>query len=251
MSENVSVSGTKTGSDFTVTGGGDPTVSSYTISDSTVTLTLSSAIAFGSTVTLAYAKNGTAANRITDTAGNELAAVSAQDVFGKKIFISAVADDDYISAAEDDSAVLITGTSTNLTTGTTITITIDDSDADTDADLTFTATTDSSGIWTTASTDLTAVRLVALDEGGLTITASATGADDGTRTVVYDRTAPTAPTALDLAADDDTGSSSTDNITDTTTDLTISGCAEADSDVEILKNGVSFTAPVQRHCGHR
>ena len=57
MSENVAVSGTKTGGDFTVTGGGAPTVSSYTISGSTVTLTLSTAITAGSTVTLAYAKN--------------------------------------------------------------------------------------------------------------------------------------------------------------------------------------------------
>ena len=54
MSENVSVSGTKTGSDFTVNVAGvsNPTVSSYTISGSTVTLTLNAIVANGSTVTL-------------------------------------------------------------------------------------------------------------------------------------------------------------------------------------------------------
>ena len=196
MSEDVTVLGTKTGGDFTVTGGGAPTVSSYTISNRTITLTLSSSIAFGSTVTLAYAKNSTAANRITDTAGNELAAVSSQSVSGKSVSISAVSTDDYINAAEDNSAILIAGSSTDLTTGTTITITIDDSDADTNADITFTDTTDSSGNWTTDSNDLTATRLAALDEGDLTITASASGAEDGIRTVVYDRTTPSKPTAL-------------------------------------------------------
>ena len=191
MSENVTVSGTKTSSDFTVTGGGAPTVSSYTISGSTVTLTVNSAITGGGTVTLAYAKNATAANRITDTAGNELAAVSSQNVANKSVSINAVSTDDYINATEDNSAVLIAGTSTGLANNTTVTITLDDADADTNADHTFTATTNSSGDWTTASTDLTAARIQALDEGAMTITASATGATSGTRTVIYDATAPT------------------------------------------------------------
>ena len=180
MSENVKVSGTKTGGDFTVTGGGAPTVSSYTISGGTVTLTLSAAIPFGSTVTLAYAKNSTAANRITDSAGNELAAISSQSVSGKSVAVSTVSTDDYINATEDNSAVLIAGTSTDLTTGTTITITIDDADADTNADHSFTATTNASGNWTTAATDLTAARVQALDEGAMTITASAPDAESGT-----------------------------------------------------------------------
>ena len=132
MSENVAVSGTKTGSDFTVTGGGAPTVSSYTISNRTVTLTLASALTTGATVTLAYAKNATAANRITDTAGNELAAVSSQTVSNKSVSISAVSDDDYINATDDNNAVLIAGTSVGLANNTTITITLDDADADTE-----------------------------------------------------------------------------------------------------------------------
>ena len=59
------------------------------------------------------------------------------------------------------------------------------------ADHTFTATTNSTGAWTTASTDLTAARIQALDEGAMIITASATDASSGTRTVTYDPTAPT------------------------------------------------------------
>ena len=191
MSESVSVSGTKTGGDFTVTGGGAPTVSSYTISNRTITLTLASALTTGATVTLAYAKNATAANRITDGAGNELAAVSSQNVLSRSVSISAVATDDYINATEDNSAVLIAGTSSGLANNTTVTITLDDADADTNADHTFTATTNSSGAWTTDSSDLTAARVQALDEGAMTITASATGAGSGVRTVTYDATAPT------------------------------------------------------------
>ena len=194
MSENVAVSGTKTGGDFTITGGGAPTVSSYTISGSTVTLTLSAAITGGGSVTLAYAKNATAANRITDTAGNELAAISSQSVVNKTISISAVSTDDYINATEDNSAVLIAGTSTGLANNTSITVTLDDADADSNADHTFTVATNSSGAWTTASTDLTAARVQALDEGEMTITASATGATSGTRTVTYDATVPTIST---------------------------------------------------------
>ena len=192
MSEQVAVSGTKTGGDFTITGGGAPTVSSYAISGSTVTLTLSAAITGGGSVTLAYAKNATAANRITDTAGNELGAVSSQSVTSKSISVSIVSTDDYINATEDNSAVLIAGTSSGLANNTTITITLDDADADTNADHTFTATTNSTGAWTTAATDLTAARVQALDEGEMTITASADGAGSGTRTVIYDATAPTA-----------------------------------------------------------
>ena len=137
-------------------------------------------------------RTATAANRIKDTAGNELAAVSSQSVTEKNVSVSAISTDDYINATEDNSAVLITGLSAGLTTGTTVTITIDDSDADLTADYSFTATTNSTGAWTTASGDLTSARLLAMDEGDLTITASATGAGSATRTVVYDRTLPSA-----------------------------------------------------------
>ena len=138
---------------------------------------------------------------------------------GKNVYISAVATDDYINAAEDDSAVLIAGTSTNLPNNTTVTITLDDADADTNADHTFTASTDSSGNWTTADTDLTAARVQALDEGEMTITASATGATSGTRTVVYDATAPTVTSA-------DTGYYTTSALSDG-----LSGTVKTDTDI--------------------
>ena len=191
MSEDVAVSGTKTGSDFTVTGGGAPTVSSYTISGSTVTLTLSAAIASGSTVTLAYAKNGTAANRITDIAGNELAAVTAQSVDEASVSVSAVSTDDYINDAEDENALIISGTSSGLASGTTVTVGVDGSGTDITGK---TGTTNASGAW---SVSLTSAEVKALDAStpdadgeDLTITATATGASSGTRTVSYDPTAP-------------------------------------------------------------
>ena len=62
--------------------------------------------------------------------------------------------------------------------------------------------------------------------------------------ITMDTANPAKPTSLDLASDDDTGSSNTDNITTTTDDLTITGCAEANSTVEILKDDTSFSTPV-------
>ena len=62
--------------------------------------------------------------------------------------------------------------------------------------------------------------------------------------ITVDTTTPSKPTSLDLASNDDTGSSNTDNITKTTDDLTITGCAEANSTVEIFKDDASFSTPV-------
>ena len=56
--------------------------------------------------------------------------------------------------------------------------------------------------------------------------------------------APASPTALDLAADDDTGVSNSDNVTRTTTGLSISGCAKADTTVTLLKDGAAFSPAV-------
>ena len=49
-----------------------------------------------------------------------------------------------------------------------------------------------------------------------------------------DTTAPSAPTGLDLAAADDTGASSTDNITKNTSALTISGSGENGATVTLF-----------------
>jgi hypothetical protein len=81
---------------------------------------------------------------------------------------------------------------------------------------------------------------VALAEGTHAITAKAidaagnVSAASTTLNIVVDATIPPAPTLLDLAADDDTGASSTDNVTDKTTGLTITGQAEAGVFVDIF-----------------
>lgn len=63
----------------------------------------------------------------------------------------------------------------------------------------------------------------------------------GEDTYILDHTEPAAPSGLDLAANDDTGSSSTDNITSQTTALTIKGTgAETGSLVTIKDNGTAI-----------
>ena len=71
-----------------------------------------------------------------------------------------------------------------------------------------------------------------------------TKADATTATWTRDKTGPAKPTGLTLDAADDTGLLATDGITKNTTGLTITGCAEEDSTVEILKNGASFSTKV-------
>lgn len=58
--------------------------------------------------------------------------------------------------------------------------------------------------------------------------------------ITVDNTAPAAPTALDLAADDDTGASNSDNVTGKTSGLTISGKAEAGTTVELFDGTTSL-----------
>ena len=53
-----------------------------------------------------------------------------------------------------------------------------------------------------------------------------------------------APTGLDLATADDTGISSTDNLTKNTSDLTITGCAKADGTVTLYKDGAAISGTV-------
>ena len=240
MSENVYAATSPDNGDFVITGGGAPSVSGISglqtaaaSADNSFTLTIASALT--GAATLAYTQNASATKRIKDVAGNATATASSISISGssiKAVSISAVSTDDYINATEDDSAILIAGTSIDLANNTTITITLDDADADTNADHTFTATTNSTGAWTTANTDLTAARIQALDEGAMTITASADGATDGTRTVVYDATAPTATVAsvsggyVDAAEDDSavsvytTGSEELSGVTYSITDGT-------------------------------
>jgi len=84
-----------------------------------------------------------------------------------------------------------------------------------------------------------------LPDGATSLTATAadqfgnTSAATAPLVVTVDTTAPEAPAGLNLAAEDDTGTANDDNITDQTENLTISGTAEVDSEVEIFVDGVS------------
>ncbi|WP_246682665.1 Ig-like domain-containing protein, partial [Mesorhizobium sp. B3-2-1] len=82
------------------------------------------------------------------------------------------------------------------------------------------------------------VRAIQTDIAGNAGAASTSHALD----ITVDTTAPAAPTGLDLAAADDTGSSSTDNITKNTSALTISGSGENGATVTLFddanNNGV-------------
>ena len=206
MSEPVYASTTPTATDFKVKSGvsGSETANAVTTitglptavgsADNSFDLTVTTAFGHDDSVKVYYTK-GT--NAVDDRADNELATLAEASALtataiGKVITVSAISTDDYINNAEDESAVLITGTSTGLASGTTITITVDDADAGNAANHTFTTTTNASGAWTTAATDLTSARIKAFTEGVMTIAASATGAIGGERTVVYDATAPTA-----------------------------------------------------------
>ena len=204
MSE--AVWGTADADDFTVinnAGASQATVTPTAIAQgasagaasATITLTVP-ATTWAGTVKAYYTKDST--KPIADAAGNELASITSANAVtlnNKTVTISDVSGDNYINGTEDDSAVLITGGSSDLTTGTSVTVAVDSADAGSAADHSFTVSTDSSGNWTTAATDLTVARLTAFAEGTITITASATGALSATKTVVYDRTAPTASLA--------------------------------------------------------
>ncbi|PZV35942.1 beta strand repeat-containing protein, partial [Mesorhizobium kowhaii] len=74
------------------------------------------------------------------------------------------------------------------------------------------------------------VRAIQTDVAGNASAASTSHALD----ITVDTTAPAAPTALDLAAVDDTGSLSTDNITKNTSALTISGSGENGATVTLF-----------------
>ncbi len=75
------------------------------------------------------------------------------------------------------------------------------------------------------------------DDAGNATTISAF--TDG-NTLAGDANGPAAPTSLDLAAGDDSGLDDTDNITNVTTDLTVSGTAEANATVRLLADDVNI-----------
>ena len=71
-----------------------------------------------------------------------------------------------------------------------------------------------------------------------------TKADATTATWTRDGTAPAKPTNLDLADADDSGLLDDDDLTKNTTDLTITGCAEADSTITLYESGVAIDGTV-------
>jgi hypothetical protein len=87
---------------------------------------------------------------------------------------------------------------------------------------------------------------VTLAAGARSITAKATdtagnvGAASAALAVTVDATPPAAPTGLDLAAADDSGSDSADNVTNQTSALTITGQAEANARVELFDGTTSL-----------
>lgn len=87
---------------------------------------------------------------------------------------------------------------------------------------------------------------VSLVSGANQITAVATdiAGNEGTAsnvfTVTVDNIPPSPVSMLDLAAEDDTGASNTDNITTKTTNLTISGVAEAGSLVQLFEGSAGL-----------
>ena len=191
MSEAIYAAATPDTSDFTITHGSTITIDGVTgiptsaaTADNSFTLTLSAALT--GTATLSYAPSTTATKKIKDVADNLLVSAANNTITNNTLAINSIAGDNFINAAEDDSAVTIAGTSTGLTSGTTVRVEIDDSDADDTADITKN-TTVSSDAWqvTISSTDMDA-----LEEGDLTITVSATGAPDATKTITYDRALP-------------------------------------------------------------
>src|SRR5690606_18947146 len=85
---------------------------------------------------------------------------------------------------------------------------------------------------------------ISLTEGTHNITAVANdGVDDsdpsGVLTITVDLTDPASPTSPDLSSDDDSGASNTDNITNVTSNLTISGTAEGNATIELF-NGINL-----------
>ena len=205
MSEDVYAATALTATDFKVKSGvsGSETANVVTTitglpaakasADDLFTLTVTDALTNGNSVKTYYTQ-GT--NTVTDAAGNEMATlVEASAVtttaVAKTITISPVATDDYINDAEDESTLIISGTSTGFVSGTTVTVSMDGSGG---ALYGKTGTTNASGNW---STSITSAELKALDAASpdadgedLSITAT-TGTVTDTHTVTYDPTAPT------------------------------------------------------------
>ena len=177
--------------------------------------------------------------KATDGAGN-VSSVSS----GLIVTLDAIApavpsalDLDASSDSGSSSTDSLTSDNTPTVTGTAdagSTVTLYDTDGTT---VLGTATADSSGNWSITSSALSAgahtLTAKAMDGAGNVSSASSA------LSVTIDATAPTVPSAPDLSAASDSGSSSTDNLTNDTTPI-LTGTAEANATITMYDGGVSI-----------
>jgi hypothetical protein len=193
--------------------------------------------AFSLDVTLAAGTRAITA-KATDAAGNVSAASAALTITVDGTAPAAPTDLDLIAA--DDSGASSTD---NLTNKQNVTIT---GLATVNARVELFDGATSLGSATADATTGAFSLGVTLDPGARSITAKATDASGNVSAasaalaITVDATAPNAPTALDLAAADDSGSDSTDNVTSQTSALTISGQAEANARIELFDGTTSL-----------
>jgi len=221
---------TKT-SALTITGKGDigAKVELFDGTTSLGTATIGTAGTFTKDISLGAGAH-TITAKATDTAGN-----TSADSAALVITVQAVIPSALDLATADDTGVSTSDNLTRLTSGLTITgtaeagATVELFDGATSLG---TATVDSSGAFTK---DIS----LAAGTHAITAKASSTGLVSDALNITVDATAPAVPTGLDLAAADDSGGSNSDNITSQTSNLTVSGAAEAGVTVELFDNAVS------------
>jgi hypothetical protein len=193
------------------------------------TATVGSAGTFTKDISLATGAHSVTA-KATDLAGNV-----GEPSVALEITIDPAATFTLDLATEDDTGSSNTDNLTNKTSGLTITGT---TTADASVEL-FDGTTSLGTV--VAGADGKFSKDISLAEGAHAVTAKVAGgaASSDALNITVDTTLPTTLGAPDLAAADDTGISSTDNITNKTTGLTIQGVVATISTLEMFVDGVS------------
>ena len=201
------------------------------------TATANASGAFSLDVTLAAGARSITA-RATDAAGNVGAASAALaitvDVTAPDVpaITTPIAVDNTINAVEKNAGVNISGTAPN---STTVEVRIGGGTPKS-------VTSSGTGAWsvTFASGEIPADATGVIIEARTIDTAGNPSAWVGAPPVIINTVAPAAPTGLDLAAADDSGSDSTDNVTNQTSALTISGQAAANALIELFDGATSL-----------
>lgn len=148
------------------------------------------------------------------------------------ITIDSVTSDNTINVSEASGNVTITGKVTNANTGDTITLTINSQ--------TYTATIDASGNFSVsvAGSNLASDADLTIDASLTTSdTAGNTATGTATKTYVVDTNVPTAPPAADLISSSDSGTSTTDNLTNDNTPTFDVVCSGAGT-INLMADGV-------------